>query len=215
MNNKISVQDFRTIVRALSAAYPRDNFIPDEYSFNLWYTRLQDIPYLTLKRAADNYIMTNRFAPTIADLRSYAQDMETAFDMLAAQAWDQLLRALRMSYAPESEQVWNGLPDVTKQCVGGYATFRAWGNTDTASLESVQRPMFIKRFEVYQSRERKELSVPEGLRKKPLPVNMTAEQKTIDYRLETPDKAPAKPSGRSRADDLAELRKRLRRGNSE
>lgn len=215
MNNKISVQDFRTIVRALSAAYPRDNFIPDEYSFNLWYTRLQDIPYLTLKRAADNYIMTNRFAPTIADMRSYAQDMDVAFDMLAAQAWDQLLRALRMSYAPESEQVWNELPDVTKQCVGGYATFRAWGNTDTASLESVQRPMFIKRFEVYQSRERKELSVPEGLRKKPLPVNMTAEQKTIDYRPETPDKAPAKPSGRSRADDLAELRKRLHRGNSE
>ena len=26
------------------------------------------------------------------------------------------------------------------------------------------------------------------------------------------DKAPAKPSGRSRADDLAELRKRLRKG---
>lgn len=212
MNNKISVQDFRTIVRALSAAYPRDNFIPDEYSFNLWYTRLQDIPYLTLKRAADNYIMTNRFAPTIADLRSYAQDMETAFDMLAAQAWDQLLRALRMSYAPESEQVWNDLPDVTKQCVGGYATFRAWGNTDTASLESVQRPMFIKRFEVYQSRERKELSVPEGLRKKPLPVNVTAEQRAIDYKPEEQDREPAKPSGRSRADDLAELRKRLLRG---
>jgi hypothetical protein len=208
LNNKISVQDFRTIVRALSAAYPRDNFIPDEYSFNLWYTRLQDIPYITLKRAADNYIMTNRFAPTIADMRSYAQDMDVAFDMLAAQAWDQLLRALRMSYAPESEQVWNELPDVTKQCVGGYATFRAWGNTENSSLESVQRPMFIKRFEELQKRVRKEGSAQERFRE-PLPSLMTAEQKTIDYRPETPDKAPAKPSGRSRADDLAELRKRL------
>lgn len=205
MNNKISVQDFRTIVRALSAAYPRDNFIPDEYSFNLWYTRLQDIPYLTLKRAADNYIMTNRYAPTIADMRTYAQDMDVAFDMLAAQAWDQLLRALRMSYAPESEQVWNDLPEITKQCVGGYATFRAWGNTDTASLESVQRPMFVKRFEVYQSRERKELSVPEGLRKKPLPTveTMAGTQKAIEADTEKRESVPAP------ADRMKKLRERL------
>jgi len=196
-------------VRALSAAYPRDNFIPDEYSFNLWYTRLQDIPYLTLKRAADNYIMTNRYAPTIADMRTYAQDMDVAFDMLAAQAWDQLLRALRMSYAPESEQVWKELPEITKQCVGGYSTFRAWGNTDTASLESVQRPMFIKRFEVYQSRERKELSVPEGLRKKPLPSLSGSEHKAIEAKLMEQPKSTRQPSGKSRADDLAELRKRL------
>lgn len=205
MNNKISVQDFRTIVRALSAAYPRDNFIPDEYSFNLWYTRLQDIPYLTLKRAADNYIMTNRYAPTIADMRTYAQDMDVAFDMLAAQAWDQLLRALRMSYAPESEQVWNDLPEITKQCVGGYATFRTWGNTDTASLESVQRPMFVKRFEVYQSRERKELSVPEGLRKKPLPTveTMAGTQKAIEADTEKRESVPAP------ADHMKKLRERL------
>lgn len=205
MNNKISVQDFRTIVRALSAAYPRDNFIPDEYSFNLWYTRLQDIPYLTLKHAADNYIMTNRYAPTIADMRTYAQDIDVAFDMLAAQAWDQLLRALRMSYAPESEHVWNDLPEITKQCVGGYATFRAWGNTDTASLESVQRPMFVKRFEVYQSRERKELSVPEGLRKKPLPTveTMAGTQKAIEADTEKRESVPA-PS-----DHMKKLRERL------
>ena len=215
MNNRINIEDFRQIMHVLTAAYPNSKLIPDEFTFNLWYTRLQDIPYLTLKRAADNYIMTNRYAPTIADMRTYAQDMDVAFDMLAAQAWDQLLRALRMSYAPESEQVWKELPEITKQCVGGYSTFRAWGNTDTASLESVQRPMFIKRYEVYQSRERKELSVPEGLRKKPLPSISGSEHTAIEYKAEEHPKEPVKPSGRSRADDLAELRKRLMRGKDE
>ena len=215
MNNRINIEDFRQIMHVLTAAYPNSKLIPDEFTFNLWYTRLQDIPYLTLKRAADNYIMTNRYAPTIADMRTYAQDMDVAFDMLAAQAWDQLLRALRMSYAPESEQVWKELPEITKQCVGGYSTFRAWGNTDTASLESVQRPMFIKRYEVYQSRERKELSVPEGLRKKPLPSISGSEHTAIEYKAEEHVKEPAKPSGRSRADDLEELRKRLMRGKDE
>ena len=36
-----------------------------------------------------------------------------------------------------------------------------------------------------------------------------------DYRPETEDRKPARPSGRSRADDLAELRKRLMGGKDE
>lgn len=206
MKNRVSVQDFRTIIRALSAAYPRDNFIPDEYSFNLWYSELQDIPYITLRRAADNYIQTNRYAPTIADMRAYANDMENAFDMLASQAWDQLLRALRYSYAPESERVWNELPEITKKCVGGYATFRSWGNTTNETLEAVQRPMFLKRFDVFQSWERTEQSLPPEVRKKTLPVIgcvQAGEQAAIEHNPEKRETTPA-PSSRMDA-----LRKRL------
>lgn len=206
MKNRVSVQDFRTIIRALSAAYPRDNFIPDEYSFNLWYSELQDIPYIALRRAADNYIQTNRYAPTIADMRAYATDMENAFDMLASQAWDQLLRALRYSYAPESERVWNELPEITKKCVGGYATFRSWGNTTNETLEAVQRPMFLKRFDVFQSRERTEQSLPPEVRKKPLPVIgcvQAGEQAAIEH---IPEKRETTPAPSSRMDAL---RKRL------
>ena len=57
--------------------------------------------------------------------------------------------------------------------------------------------------------------MPEGLRKKPLPSLSGSEHTAIEYKAEEQVKEPAKPSGRSRADDLAELRKRLRRGNSE
>ena len=150
--------------------------------------------------------MTNRYAPTIADIRIYVQDMETAFDMLASQAWDRLLRALRYSYAPESDLVWNNLPEIIKQCVGGYATFRAWGNTDSGELETVQRPMFMKRFEVLQKRERIEQTVPEGLRKKPLPVisgPMAGEYKAIG---DTKEKRESVPGPQDR---LAKLRERL------
>ena len=200
------MEDFRTIIRGLTAAYPTSKFIPDEYTFNLWYSALQDIPYPTLHRASLNYIMTNRYAPTIADMRAYVQDMEKALDTLASQAWDQLLRALRYSYAPESEQVWNDLPEITKQCVGGYATFRAWGNTENSALESVQRPMFMKRYEVIQKRDRIEQAVPDGLRKKPLPTidTMAGTQKAIEADTEKRDTVPA-PS-----DHMKRLRERLR-----
>ena len=165
MKNKLSIEDFRVIVRGLQAAYPRDTFIPNEYTFNLWYTALQDIPYPSLNRASTSYIMSNRFPPTIADIRQLAYDLTSQPDELPSAAWNQLLRALRMSYAPNSEDVWNQLPDITKKIVGGYATFRAWGNTELSALESVQRPMFVKRFEEYTQREREAAAIPQALRK--------------------------------------------------
>lgn len=165
MKNKLSIEDFRVIVRGLQAAYTRDNFIPNEYTFNLWYTALQDIPYPSLNRASTSYIMSNRFPPTIADIRQLAYDLTSQPDELPSAAWNQLLRALRMSYAPNSEDVWNQLPDITKKVVGGYATFRAWGNTELSALESVQRPMFVKRFEEYTQRAREAAAIPQALRK--------------------------------------------------
>ena len=208
MNNRINIEDFRQIIHVLTAAYPNSKLMPDEFTFNLWYTRLQDIPYPSLNKACQNYIMTNKFPPTIADIRQLAYDMSAQPEELSSQAWNQLLRALREAYAPNSEQVWEQLPEITKNIVGGYATFRAWGNTELSALESVQRPMFLKRYEEMQYRVRREAAIPEPIRK-PLPSLSGSEHTAIEYKAEEHVKEPAKPSGRSRADDLAELRKRL------
>lgn len=204
MRNRLGIEDFRTIIRGLQAAFPRDNFIPNEYTFNLWYTTLQDIPYPSLLKASQNYIMTNRFPPTIADLRQLAYDMSVKPDVLASQAWNQLLRALRMSYAPDSRDVWEQLPEITKQCVGGYATFRAWGNTELSALESVQRPMFVKRYEEIQYRTRREDAVPEAIRK-PLPT-LADEHLAIESIEKPQDKSGSVECPQDR---LAELRKKL------
>ena len=201
MNNA----ETQKILEHIKTMYGKE-YTPD--TIKLWAGTLQDISFSEASYALVSWFQTEHWPPLPADIRTKVYNLKTQPDVLASQAWEQLLRALRNAYAPESERVWNELPDITKQIVGGYATFRAWGNTETASMESVQRPMFVKRFEELQNRIRKEGSAQERFRE-PLPSLMTAEQKTIDYRPETPDKAPAKPSGRPRADDLAELRKRL------
>ena len=178
---KLSVEDFRVIVRGLQAAYTRDNFIPNEYTFNLWYTALQDIPYPSLNRASTSYIMSNRFPPTIADIRQLAYDLTSQPDELPSAAWNQL-------------------PEITKKIVGGYATFRAWGNTELSALESVQRPMFVKRFEEYTQREREAAAMPENLRK-PQPA------------LPEPPARPAIETKRNAGDSVEapqEMMKRLR-----
>ena len=206
MKNRLAVEDFRTIVRGLQAAFPRDNFIPNEYTFNLWYTALQDIPYPSLNRASTSYIMSNRFPPTIADIRQLAYDLSAQPDELPSAAWNQLLRAFREAYAPDSEAVWEQLPDITKKIVGGYATFRAWGNTELSALESVQRPMFVKRFEEYSQRERQAAAIPQALRKPQPALPEPPEKPAIEEKKSTGESVQAP------REKLEALYKKLGRG---
>lgn len=206
MNNT----ETQKILEHIKTMYGKE-YTPD--TIKLWTGTLQDISFSDASYALVSWFQTEHWPPLPADIRAKVYNLKTEPDVLASQAWDQLLRALRNAYAPESEKIWNELPDITKQIVGGYATFRAWGNTETASLESVQRPMFMKRFEELQNRIRKEGAVMERFRE-PLPALKGSEHTAIEYKAEEQPKEPAKPSGRSRADDLAELRKRLMRGNN-
>jgi hypothetical protein len=196
------------VIGFIKVAYKDTEHLNSPKAVELWSMALADISFTDASHAVSAWICEERWPPTIADIRAKVYNLKSEPDVMASQAWNQLLRALRDAYAPNSEEVWNELPETTRLIVGGYATFRAWGNTDTASLESVQRPMFMKRFEEYQRRERKEAAIPRGMRE-PLPSLSGSEHTAIEYKAEEQVKEPAKPSGRSRADDLAELRKRL------
>ena len=146
-------------------AYPQAKAeLRDKKALDVWARALADLEYTDVSHAITAWILTERWLPTIADIREKCHNLTAPPDALASAAWDQLIRALRRSYAPDSEDVWNQLPPITREIVGGYATFRAWGNTDTGQLESVQRPMFIKRFEQMQARDRKEAAVPQFFR---------------------------------------------------
>lgn len=164
MRNRVSFDEFKVCMKGLITAFPQQNFLKDEYALNLWYTALQDVPYPTLNKACTNYIMTHKFPPTIADIRELAYRLSTDAPMLAPAAWNQLIRALRQAYSPDSETYWDQLPDLTKKIVGGYSTFRQWGNTSLETLETVTRPMFIKRFEEYQRREAMDAITPIAVR---------------------------------------------------
>lgn len=203
MVNKIRLEDFRVIIKGLKAAFPRDNFIDSEYTLNLWYTALQDIDYPTLNKAATSYVMSKRFPPTIADIRQLAFDLSSPPDDLAAEEWAKLMRALGYAGSPEAADYWNALPEATKTIVGGFSEYKEWANTPTIDLMSVQRPMFIKRFEEIMRVQRARGAVPVTLSP---PVKQLTQQ-TVQM-LEQKDR---KPGGgiEAPADKMAKLRERL------
>lgn len=196
-------EDFKVIAATLKAAYTSESFMANQRVFDLWYSQLKDIDCETLKRAASAYIMTGHFPPTIADIRQIAYNITAPADDIAAEEWSKLMRALGHAGGPEAADHWHALPETTKEIVGSYFEFVEWANMPTVDLMSVQRPMFIKRYEEKTKQKRQA---------GPLPGQLRPPEKSID--AYTPPAIESKESpltqkAEAPADRLAKLRARL------
>lgn len=160
----ISSTEFKTIIAGLQCAYPRYTIVTTDAAFKLWYSSLKDINADTLKKAAQQHIMTSQYPPSISELRQRAFNLTAPADDMAAAEWDRLMRSLSRAHSPEGREIWENLPTLTKELVGGFHSFLAWSSTPTEQLESVQRPMFIKRFEARTAQNRQRASAPVQLR---------------------------------------------------
>jgi hypothetical protein len=66
---QLNFEDFKKIAKGLRSVYTSNNLLADVDSLKMWYAMLKDIPYEVLSAAVQKYISTNKFPPTIADLR--------------------------------------------------------------------------------------------------------------------------------------------------
>ena len=194
----ITSNDFLLIVRALRTIWP--DMFREENEKNLWYNLLHDIDYPTLNRATKIYMQQNRFAPKPADLRMIAADLQNGPQEGAALAWENVLKAL--SRADPNEE-FAKLPDIVQRVIGGPGTLRAWSRTDTTSLQSVQRPLFIKEYERIRNDERKQVALQPNLRREELPIYSAKTPQIADTVRQAGEKIPMPP------ELMEKLRRRL------
>lgn len=64
-------QEFSILAAVLKSAYQRDNFMSDKESISVWYSFLKEYDYKDVSNATSNYIKSETFPPTIADIISY------------------------------------------------------------------------------------------------------------------------------------------------
>lgn len=75
-------EEFKTLVKGMKAVYAQPTFIPDQDAFNVWFELLKDIPYQQANVAIQKYMLTEKFPPTIADIRERElADRHTAIRM--------------------------------------------------------------------------------------------------------------------------------------
>ena len=70
----VSKQEFATLVLAMQAMYG-DEFIGTEEAMDVWFALLHDLDYQILSKALQKHMLTNKFKPTVAELREIYADL--------------------------------------------------------------------------------------------------------------------------------------------
>ena len=153
----MTAKEFGFLADAIKTYFPRDNVLPTENAMRLWYSELKDIPYQLAHTALRKYVSTNKFAPTIADIREQVAELNgrDEEEINETAAWYLVLKAIRRS-TYYSEEEFAKLPATVQRAVASPKQLREWAtleDVDGKTLTVIQSN-FQRTFRAEQQRER-------------------------------------------------------------
>lgn len=164
----MTAKEFGVLADAIKTYFPRDNVLPTENAMRLWYEELKDIPYQLAHLALQKYVCTNKFAPTIADIREQVAELnnQNEEELNETAAWSIAWKAICNS-GYHAEEEFAKLPPVIQRTVHSPAQLREWAlleNIDGKTITVLQSD-FQRAFRVEQQRERERSKLSPGVLK--------------------------------------------------
>lgn len=169
-------EQFKVLCKGLKAVYTHETFLPDADAFNIWFALLGDLDYSVLNAAIQKYMVTNKFPPTIADLRDIATTISIGEIPDWGEGWEKVLKAIRFfGYYRESEAL-QTMDELTQACVRRLG----WRNLCMSENSNADRANFRMLYENIAERTKKESILP-------ISLNNTIKQlnQNVVNRLET------------------------------
>lgn len=151
-------QEFALFTMALKTYYPRETLLPNNQAMELWFRELCDIPYNVAEMALRKWVATNKWSPSIADIREMTSGIVNGEQMTWGEAWEKALEAVRRFGYLNQKAALDSLDPLTRRCVENI------GYMDLCKSENimVERAHFQKIFEIYSKREQtnKQIAAP-------------------------------------------------------
>ena len=110
-------KEFGLFASALKTYYPKENLLPNQQAMELWYRQLQDIPYQVAELALNKWVSTNKWSPSIAEIREQAAGIRCGDKPLWSDGWDATLRAIKRYGSYGQAEAMASLDDITRQTV--------------------------------------------------------------------------------------------------
>ncbi len=158
-------EEFAVLVKAMKAVYSSENFIADKDAFNVWYGLLQDLPYEQANLAVQKYMTSERFPPTIADIRAKATEIIAPAEesMSELQAWALVQKAIRNS-AYHAEEEFAKLPEACQRAVGTAVNLKEWALMDSDQVATIEQSHFVRNYRASVQRMKEEARLPKNVR---------------------------------------------------
>ena len=113
MNKK----EFALFASALRTYYPREKLLPNEQAMELWFNQLQDIPYKLAELTLNTWVATNKWSPSIADIREKATGLTQGEPKDWGEAWREVLRAINIYGSYQELEALESMDETTKRVV--------------------------------------------------------------------------------------------------
>lgn len=136
--------EFSVLLKGIKAVYADPKLLADDDARDVWFEMLKDLPYEQVSRALKRHMQSNRFPPTIADLRTQTEEGEAAYPT-ATEAWAIVYKAIcNSSYHADEE--FAKLPPLLQRAVGHPANLKEWSLMDIDTVQSVEQSHFIRAY---------------------------------------------------------------------
>lgn len=148
--------EFKVLVKGMKAMYAQPTFIPDQDAFNMWFALIGDLQYEVCNVAIQKYMLTNKFPPTVADIRELASGVVNGDSLTWGESWERAMTAVRRYGHTNVAKALDSLDPLTRKCVDsiGFMTLC------TSENIMVERAHFQKIFDVMAKREQQDKQMP-------------------------------------------------------
>ena len=159
--------EFKILVKSMKAVYAQPTFLPDQDAFNVWYALLKDLPYELASMAVQKHMLTEKFPPTIADLRAKANEVveQPAEEMSELEAWALVRKATGNSNYHADEE-FARLPEVCRIAVGSPVNLREWAMMNSDQVATVEQSHFIRNYRTAAKRMTEDRKLPPAFRER-------------------------------------------------
>lgn len=110
-------REFALFASALKTYYPKENLLPNDQAMELWYRQLKDIPYQIAELTLNKWVATNKWSPSIADIREQAAAVKVGEKPLWSDGWEEVLRAISKFGSYRESEALQSMTETTRQAV--------------------------------------------------------------------------------------------------
>lgn len=149
-------QEFALIAMSLKTYFPKERLIPNDRAMELWFFQLKDLDYKTAEAALNKWVATNKWSPSIAELREAAAELTQGEIPDWGEAWEKVLKAVWHWGSYEPEKAMESFDEITRQAV------KRVGYRDICMSEniSVERANFRMVYETIAARKKQDAQIP-------------------------------------------------------
>lgn len=111
-------QEFSILAKSIKTIYPKDaQILNTQEEFTLWFEMLEDIPYKVASAGLKKWVMLNRWAPSISDLRAMSIESYGMNENEWEEEWNKVTDAISKYGYYRSEEALDTLPEMTRTIV--------------------------------------------------------------------------------------------------